>query len=126
MIAATGKDSGDHLEHAGANSKNLGASRGLLGCDLEEVNRCVQVVSLGSYCGVKMSLMRLGLGEAHMPLDWMHCSVEGILEWMKTDFAAFCTFTGKLEVQLDGADFTVYRSRVHSMWHDDIEDFETR
>ncbi|CAK0808484.1 unnamed protein product, partial [Prorocentrum cordatum] len=71
--------------------------KGTLGRSFAEMARHVQVVSVGSYCGAKLTLRRLGLGEAHMPFDWMRTSVRGLIHWLQHDFEGFLDWTSRLE-----------------------------
>jgi len=98
-----------------------------LGRSPEEVSRHIQVVSLGSSCGVKMTIRRLGLDEATMPFDWIRSSAKGITHWLQNDFTDY--FQGpfrKVELTNQNLNMTVYRSSTHAFWHDDLEQLETR
>lgn len=97
-------------------------ARDAFGRDLEEVNRKVQAVSLGSSCGTKLSLRRLGLGEATMPFDWMRTRSIGLVRWIRSNFDGFFETQQRLEVIMQDTLMTVYRSPSHSFWHDDIQD----
>mmetsp|Transcript_70207 Transcript_70207/g.121578 ORF Transcript_70207/g.121578 Transcript_70207/m.121578 type:complete len:845 (+) Transcript_70207:130-2664(+) len=97
-------------------------ARDAFGRDLEEVNRKVQAVSLGSSCGTKLSLRRLGLGEATMPFDWMRTRSTGLAHWIRNNFDGFFETQQRLEVIMQDTLMTVYRSPSHSFWHDDIQD----
>lgn len=90
--------------------------------DLKLVQGKVQAVSLGGSCGPKISLRRLGLGEATMPFDWMRTRVQGLIHWLRDGFDDFFAAQQRLEVTLQETSLTVYRSPTHSFWHDDIED----
>lgn len=99
-----------------------GMAQAALGMSIPEAGKLVQVVSLGSYCGAKLTLRRLGLGEASMPFDWMRTSIHGLLHCLEHDFDGFLEWSTKLEVTQCQQRMTVYRSEVSSFWHDDLED----
>jgi len=90
----------------------------------EQVLRRMRVISLGGYCGVKFSIQRLGLGDAHLPFDWIRTTSEGIQNFMQSDFANF--FCTSPRCDIPGENLRVYRSPQHSFWHDDIADDEVR
>jgi len=119
-------DTSDSLEVAFAPS--AGQAHAKLGVDRDDVVKNIQTVSLGSYCGVKASLLRLGLGEAHMPFDWMRTSSQGLVYWLQNHFDGFFKMNQLLNVTLEGTDreMRVFRSRWHSFWHDDIDEQTAR
>jgi len=84
-------------------------------CD--EATLAVQLVSLGSYCGIKATFKNIGRGAAHMPFDWMRTRLDGLLHFIRTDFDGFFNYITKVPVP--GEDMVLYRSRLHSFWHDD-------
>jgi len=84
-------------------------------CD--EATQAVQLVSLGSYCGPKATFKHIGRGAAHMPFDWMRTRLEGIMQFIETDFDGFFEYVTKVPVP--GEAMVLYRSRLHSFWHDD-------
>eukprot|EP00971_Amphidinium_carterae_P267439 5304822-Amphidinium_carterae.1 len=90
----------------------------------EEVTRRMQVVSIGSFCGVKFTIQRLGLGAAHMPFDWIRTRSSGVIHFLQNDFAGFFSVASQCRVQSAG--LRVYRSKQHSFWHDDISQAEVR
>jgi len=98
-----------------------------LGRSPDLVSQQIQVISLGSSCGVKMTLRRLGLDQATMPFDWIRTSAAGITHWLRDGFADyFRTPFNRMEITFRDLPMTVYRSKTHSFWHDNIEDLETR
>jgi len=90
--------------------------------DIKLVQGKVQAVSLGGSCGPKISLRRLGLGEATMPFDWMRTRVQGLIHWLRNGFDDFFGAPQRLDVTFQETSLLVYRSQMHSFWHDDIED----
>jgi len=90
--------------------------------ELKFVQSRVQAVSLGGSCGPKISLRRLGLGEATLPFDWMRTRVHGLIHWLRNGFDDFIGAHQRLEVNFQDTMMTVYRSPTHSFWHDDIQD----
>eukprot|EP00439_Symbiodinium_sp_Y106_P065884 s2742_g10.t1 len=85
-------------------------------CD--EILEHLQLVSLGSFCGMKLSIQRLGLGTAHLPFDWIRSTQVGVERFLKTGFSDFFCVARKLEIE--SAALTVHRGEHHSFWHDDV------
>eukprot|EP00746_Dinoflagellata_sp_MGD_P161514 gnl/MRDRNA2_/MRDRNA2_88695_c0_seq1.p1 gnl/MRDRNA2_/MRDRNA2_88695_c0~~gnl/MRDRNA2_/MRDRNA2_88695_c0_seq1.p1 ORF type:complete len:530 (+),score=76.62 gnl/MRDRNA2_/MRDRNA2_88695_c0_seq1:99-1592(+) len=96
---------------------------GLIGRSAADVMQHVQVVSLGSYCGVKATIRRLGLSEASLPFDWMRTTITGLIHWLKSDFDGFFRVNRRLQIMMtdSGLKMLVFRSQNHSFWHDNIE-----
>jgi len=90
--------------------------------EINLVHGKVQAVSLGGSCGPKISLRRLGLGEATMPFDWMRTRATGLIHWLRHGFDDFLAVQQKMEVTFQETALTVFRSPTHSFWHDDLED----
>lgn len=92
-----------------------------------DVSRQIQVVSLGSSCGTKMTIRRLGLDGASMPFDWIRTSAAGVNNFLCDGFESYfrSPFT-RTELTLNDLPMTVYRSTTHAFWHDNIEELETR
>lgn len=90
----------------------------------DELLRRLHVVSLGSFCGVKFSIQRLGLGQAHLPFDWIRTTSAGIVHFLRTDFQDFYSVATQRQVRSAG--MKMYRSERHSFWHDDIARPEAR
>lgn len=79
------------------------------------------LVSLGCYCGPKLSFQKMGRGAATLPFDWIRTTVDGLLHYIRSDFSGFYDFATKLPVP--GCNkMVMYRDRFHSFWHDDPED----
>jgi len=126
---------GASLTYQAANSEDM-EGRSISGCsevaraafdrDLKLVQARIQAVSLGGSCGPKISLRRLGLGEATMPFDWMRTRVRGLISWLRHGFDDFLHVNQRLEVTFQDTALTVYRSPTHSFWHDDIQDEDCR
>lgn len=79
-----------------------------------------RIVSLGAYCGVRKSVQKIGRDAEALPFDWMRTRIEGILHYMRTDFAGFFDYTASQAVP--NAPVVVYRDHLHSFWHDDVHD----
>lgn len=76
----------------------------------------VRLVSLGCFCGPKLSFQRLGRGAETLPFDWIRTRREGLLHLMRNDFNGFFDFTTKKPVP--GSNMTAFRGYHHSFWHD--------
>lgn len=117
----------EELEQSMAYRNNKALSHSALGRSPEEVSSLLQVVALGSSCGVKLTIRRLNLDEATMPFDWIRTSVTGIVDWLSNDFTTFFRSPFcRIDVIFRELPMTVYRSTTHSFWHDDIEELATR
>eukprot|EP00434_Breviolum_minutum_P009818 symbB.v1.2.008647.t2/scaffold540.1/size189765/12 len=90
---------------------------------LPEALQQLQVVSLGSFCGMKFSIQRLGLGDAHLPFDWIRTTSKGLRGFLRNGFEKF--FEAK-RYDLAEAGMTVHRAEQHSFWHDDVSKPEVR
>lgn len=82
------------------------------------------VVSLGSFCGMKCTLQRLGLGTQHFPFDWIRSSSAGLIHFLTTGFEDFFSVAVCCDVPATGK--RMYRSERHSFWHDEIGQPETQ
>lgn len=80
----------------------------------------IMLVSLGCFCGPKLSFKHIGRGAETLPFDWMRTRGSGILEFMRNDFEGFFDFVSKKPVP--GCNMTTYRGYFHSFWHDDPSD----
>lgn len=89
-----------------------------------EAQQRMHVISLGSFCGVKFSIQRLGLGAAHMPFDWIRSTLAGVCDFIRDDFRHFFSVAGRCDVP--GANSRMHRSEHHSFWHDDIAEASVR
>jgi len=99
---------------------------GILGMSPSDVTRAVQAVSLGSSCGTKLTLRRLGLGEATMPFDWMRTSARGLIHWVRHGFGSFFHIHERYDITYQARALTVYRTPTHAFWHDDLDDEGSR
>mmetsp|Transcript_65197 Transcript_65197/g.172754 ORF Transcript_65197/g.172754 Transcript_65197/m.172754 type:complete len:428 (-) Transcript_65197:183-1466(-) len=90
----------------------------------DEAMRRLQVVSLGSFCGVKFSIQRLGLGNAHLPFDWIRTTSAGVRQFVSTGFQNFFCIATQQEVP--SVRMKMFRSEMHSFWHDDVSNPEAR
>jgi hypothetical protein len=82
-------------------------------------------ISLGCFCGVKLSFRRLGLESATLPFDWNRTRIEKVIEFLQTDFAGFLSdLSGPTPIP--DTKLTAFRGSAHSFWHDDLEDPDTR
>jgi len=78
----------------------------------------MRLVSLGSFCSMKLSLQKLGFADSHLPFDWIRSSSEGVRHFVENGFEDFFTVSSKCHIA--DKKMTMYRSRYHSFWHDDI------
>eukprot|EP00930_Biecheleria_cincta_P086434 TRINITY_DN7571_c1_g2_i6.p1 TRINITY_DN7571_c1_g2~~TRINITY_DN7571_c1_g2_i6.p1 ORF type:complete len:914 (-),score=141.56 TRINITY_DN7571_c1_g2_i6:513-3254(-) len=85
----------------------------------------VHVISLGCFCGVKLSIQRLGLGAQHLPFDWIRTRIGAVTRFLQTDFEGFFDTDAPVDVPNTGGKIS-FRSRNHSFWHDDIRELRVR
>mmetsp|Transcript_35536 Transcript_35536/g.81406 ORF Transcript_35536/g.81406 Transcript_35536/m.81406 type:complete len:631 (-) Transcript_35536:65-1957(-) len=91
----------------------------------ETITDGVSLVSLGCYCGTKLSFQKLGRGAATLPFDWIRTSHESIMHFLRNDFQGFYDTDYSEEVPgVPG--MIMYRGAQHSFWHDDPSHPETR
>jgi len=83
----------------------------------DELTNAVQLVSLGCYCGPKLTFQQIGRGAETLPFDWIRTRPDGILHFLRNDFAGFFEFRSKVDVP--GCSMTCFRGPLHSFWHDD-------
>lgn len=92
----------------------------------DEETQNIMLVSLGCFCGPKLSFKNIGRGAATLPFDWMRTRHEGLVHFLRdkwdesSNFNGFFEFTSKKVVP--GCQMTTYRSYYHSFWHDDPTD----
>mmetsp|Transcript_80701 Transcript_80701/g.227085 ORF Transcript_80701/g.227085 Transcript_80701/m.227085 type:complete len:380 (-) Transcript_80701:295-1434(-) len=87
----------------------------------DERTNHVMLVSLGGYCGPKLSFQAINRGAATLPFDWMRTKIEGLLHFMRNDFDSF--FDVVESEPIPGTKNKVaYRNQWHSFWHDDPTD----
>ncbi|CAE7675187.1 unnamed protein product [Symbiodinium pilosum] len=79
----------------------------------------VQLVSLGSYCGPKLSFQKMGRGAETLPFDWIRTRMSGILRFLRSNFEGFYDFTTQQRVPETGSMMVMFRGYHHSFWHDD-------
>lgn len=108
-----GEQESDRLEHLGGDEKEAAALGGA-------AFPGVKLVSLGCYCGPKLTFQRMGRGAETLPFDWVRTRFEGLLHFLRTDFEGFFDFVTKQQVP--GCHMTMYRGPLHSFWHDDPTD----
>jgi hypothetical protein len=77
----------------------------------------LRLVSLGCFCGPKLSFRKLGRDAETLPLDWCRTRIDGIIDFLQNDFDKFLHYDTK--EQINGV-MTLYRSYYHSFWHDDL------
>mmetsp|Transcript_55030 Transcript_55030/g.128735 ORF Transcript_55030/g.128735 Transcript_55030/m.128735 type:complete len:439 (-) Transcript_55030:293-1609(-) len=80
----------------------------------------IQLVSLGCYCGPKLSFKKMGRGSETLPFDWMRTRIDGLLDFMRNDFNGFFDFCSQEPVP--NSHMVVFRNYNHSFWHDDPTD----
>lgn len=81
----------------------------------------VQLISLGSYRGPKLSFQKMGRGAATLPFDWIRTRLEGIMHFLRNDFDGFFDFVTQQRVPDTGL-MVMFRGYYHSFWHDDPTD----
>mmetsp|Transcript_36024 Transcript_36024/g.84478 ORF Transcript_36024/g.84478 Transcript_36024/m.84478 type:complete len:385 (-) Transcript_36024:204-1358(-) len=87
----------------------------------DPMTRHIQLVSLGCYCGPKLSFKEMGRGAETLPFDWIRVSMAGLLHFFRTGFKGYFDWVSRHE--LPGAkSMVIFRSPVHSFWHDDPTD----
>mmetsp|Transcript_71474 Transcript_71474/g.204989 ORF Transcript_71474/g.204989 Transcript_71474/m.204989 type:complete len:332 (-) Transcript_71474:375-1370(-) len=85
----------------------------------------VTLVSLGRDFGPKMSFTATGQGSADMPFDFLRTEFDGVLHFLRTDFAGFFDVISSQPLpHVGGA--VVHRSRMHAFWNEDPSDSGTR
>ncbi|CAE8619485.1 unnamed protein product, partial [Polarella glacialis] len=94
-------------------------AQGPSSCD--ELTSQVPLISLGCNCGPKLSFQKIGRGSETLPFDWMQSSLDGILNFLRTDFGGFFDYVTKQKVPGCQA-MVMYRGHLHSFWHDDPDD----
>mmetsp|Transcript_40779 Transcript_40779/g.118145 ORF Transcript_40779/g.118145 Transcript_40779/m.118145 type:complete len:379 (-) Transcript_40779:58-1194(-) len=91
--------------------------KGVTVCD--EQQNSVRLVSLGCYCGPKLSFQKIGRGAETLPFDWIRTKLEAVLHFMRSDFDAFYdTATDRVPVP-DSSGMIAFRGPMRSFWHDD-------
>eukprot|EP00931_Biecheleriopsis_adriatica_P010022 TRINITY_DN111117_c0_g1_i1.p1 TRINITY_DN111117_c0_g1~~TRINITY_DN111117_c0_g1_i1.p1 ORF type:complete len:412 (-),score=78.59 TRINITY_DN111117_c0_g1_i1:24-1259(-) len=90
----------------------------------QDVLQKLRVISLGSFCGMKFSIQRLGLGDAHLPFDWIRTTSSGVAHFVQTGFEDFFSVASAYDVPSAG--FKVHRAERHSFWHDDVSQADVR
>jgi len=71
----------------------------------------VQLISLGSYCGPKLTFQKIGRGAATLPFDWIRTRMEGIIHFLRHDFQNFFDFVTQQRVP-DTDLMVMFRSNV--------------
>lgn len=89
--------------------------------EVDEASQHIRLVSLGCFCGPKLSFKKIGRGAESLPFDWMRTRMSGILHFLREDFDGFFDFVTKKPVPNTGA-MVMYRGYHHSFWHDDPTD----
>eukprot|EP00913_Durusdinium_trenchii_P023897 g22442.t1 len=93
---------------------------------MDAQTQSIMLVSLGCYCGPKLSFKNIGRGAETLPFDWMRTRHEGLMHFLQgnwdeeSNYNGFFEFTSKKVVP--GCQMTTYRSYYHSFWHDDPTD----
>jgi hypothetical protein len=77
----------------------------------------LKLVSLGCYCGPKLSFRKLGRDAETLPFDWCRTRIDGLVDFLQNNFDKFFHHDTKEQVSFVQ---TVYRSYYHSFWHDDL------
>lgn len=69
-------------------------------------------------------MQRMGIGDEHLPFDWIRTSSEGVQHFVDEDFAEY--FSVAVTCDIPNTNMKLYRSKRHSFWHDDISQQATR
>eukprot|EP00933_Yihiella_yeosuensis_P041686 TRINITY_DN36087_c0_g1_i1.p1 TRINITY_DN36087_c0_g1~~TRINITY_DN36087_c0_g1_i1.p1 ORF type:complete len:465 (-),score=45.82 TRINITY_DN36087_c0_g1_i1:290-1684(-) len=85
----------------------------------------VQLVSLGCYCGPKLTFQKIGRGAETLPFDWLRTSLDGLLQLLRSHFSGFYNYCKKIP-PVPGHKMTVYRGHLHSFWHDNPDEESMR
>eukprot|EP00931_Biecheleriopsis_adriatica_P074991 TRINITY_DN48955_c0_g1_i1.p1 TRINITY_DN48955_c0_g1~~TRINITY_DN48955_c0_g1_i1.p1 ORF type:complete len:884 (+),score=155.10 TRINITY_DN48955_c0_g1_i1:130-2652(+) len=86
----------------------------------------IMLVSLGCFCGPKLSFKNIGRGAETLPFDWMRTRHQGLMHFLgntwddSNGYNGFFDFVSKKVVP--GCNMTTYRDFYHSFWHDDPTD----
>mmetsp|Transcript_20456 Transcript_20456/g.37305 ORF Transcript_20456/g.37305 Transcript_20456/m.37305 type:complete len:479 (+) Transcript_20456:18-1454(+) len=89
-------------------------------CEPDDVTSAIRLVSLGCYCGPKLCFKKMGRGSETLPFDWLRTRLEGLLHFIRSDFQGFFDYRDVQSVP--GTHMTMYRSSLHSFWHDNPDD----
>lgn len=89
-------------------------------CD--PATRHIRLVSLGCYCGPKLSFQKMGRGAETLPFDWLRVRMEGLFDFLHADFQGFFEYGTKLLPEEGGGGMTIYRGKHHAFWHDNPTD----
>jgi len=91
----------------------------------DEETAKVQLISLGCYCGPKLTFQKIGRGAETLPFDWLRTSLDGLMHMLTTRFDGFYDYVSKLPVP-GFEPMTIYRSHLHSFWHDNPDESSMR
>eukprot|EP00747_Dinoflagellata_sp_TGD_P193956 gnl/TRDRNA2_/TRDRNA2_60800_c0_seq1.p1 gnl/TRDRNA2_/TRDRNA2_60800_c0~~gnl/TRDRNA2_/TRDRNA2_60800_c0_seq1.p1 ORF type:complete len:543 (+),score=37.85 gnl/TRDRNA2_/TRDRNA2_60800_c0_seq1:49-1629(+) len=86
----------------------------------------VPLISLGCFCGPKLSFQQMGFGAATLPFDWLCTNFDGVTDMLRNDFDGFFDYETKEPMEQITASKFLYRAKTHSFCHDDPDDPETR
>jgi len=86
-------------------------------CD--EMQNRVRLVSLGCYCGPKLSFQKMGRGAETLPFDWIRTKMEGLLHFLRSDFQGFFDGAPRRLPVPGSSGMVAFRGPLHSFWHDD-------
>jgi len=84
----------------------------------------ITLVSLGCFCGPKLTFQKIGRGAETLPFDWVRTHFDGILHYLRDDFEGFFDYTTRAEVP--NSSMVMYRANNHSFWHDNPDSEEMR
>jgi len=92
----------------------------------DEETQNITLVSLGCFCGPKLSFKNIGRGAATLPFDWMRTRHDGLVHFLRDKWDERSNYNGFFEFNskkvVPGCQMTTYRSYFHSFWHDDPTD----
>jgi hypothetical protein len=84
----------------------------------------ITLISLGCFCGPKLTFQKIGRGAETLPFDWVRVSFDGLLHFIQTDFEGFFEYV--TQKQVPNSHMVMYRSQWHSFWHDNPDAPEMR
>eukprot|EP00929_Paragymnodinium_shiwhaense_P119233 TRINITY_DN91117_c0_g1_i1.p1 TRINITY_DN91117_c0_g1~~TRINITY_DN91117_c0_g1_i1.p1 ORF type:complete len:573 (-),score=105.12 TRINITY_DN91117_c0_g1_i1:18-1622(-) len=88
--------------------------------EADSATDAVRLISLGCFCGPKLSFKKIGRGAETLPFDWVRTRLDGIFHFLRNDFQGFYDWSTKQWIS--ETRMTIYRGFYHSFWHDNPTD----
>ncbi|CAE8588676.1 unnamed protein product [Polarella glacialis] len=104
---------------------------GLAGAGTPGLRGSVQVISLGSHCGLKHALIRMGLSGATYPFDWLRTTLRSVLKPFGQTLMGFW-ITKRYCLSTEGPELRLMKSSLPMFWHNicwddrDLRSFQRR